>query len=126
MLKWKSLMVGAATFVATHAIIVAKWDVWFGGAHEPWFLNGGNGPLELTAGCLCVATIIAAALEARTQYESVIHGVNVAVGATIAAAVVLLAIGPGTLFPIVIAFCGGIAFVSTIVGAAVVAAFHVH
>ena len=39
---------------------------------------------------------------------------------------VLFAIGAGTLFPIVIAFCGGIALVSTIVGAAVVAAFHVH
>src|SRR5206468_1947824 len=85
MLKWKSLVLGAVTFLGTHAVIVARWGLWFNGTHAPWFLNDGAGAVGLTAGCLCVATMVAAALQARSQYESVIHGVNVAAGATIAA-----------------------------------------
>jgi hypothetical protein len=123
MLKWRSLLLGATTFLAAHTVIVAKWGVWFGGTHQPWFLNDGKGPLALMAACLCIAASIAAALSARNQYESVVHGVNVAVGATIAATAVLFFIGPGTIFPIVIAFCAMIALASAMVGATVVAAF---
>ena len=126
MLKSKSLVFGGVTFLATHAFIVAKWAEWFGGAYAPFFLNDGNGALGLTAGCLSVAAIVAAALQARTRLDSVLHGVNVAVGATVAATAVLITIGPGTMFPIAIAFCGGIAFVSTIVGASVFAALQGH
>lgn len=128
MLKWQSLGLGAVTFLGTHAVIVAKWTVWFGGgfggkAQDPWFLNDGNGPIGLTAGALCVAAMVAAALWAQSRGDSVRHGLNVALGATIAATAVLFSIGPGNLFPIVIVFCAGIALISTIVGASVVAAF---
>ena len=126
MLKWMaSLGLGAATFLATHIIIVVKWGLWFQGVNTttPWFLNDGSRAVGLTAGALCLAAGVAAALQARTQYESVMHGACVAVGATIAATAVAFSIGPGTIFPIVIAFCAAVAFVSTIVGASVVAAF---
>ena len=38
MLKWKSLVLGAVTFLGTHAVIVARWGLWFNGTHAPWFL----------------------------------------------------------------------------------------
>ncbi len=127
MLKWRSLGLGAATFITTHAVVVAKWNVWFGGGYggpqKPWFLNDGNGPIGLTAAALCIAAIAAAALWARSRGESVKHGLNLAVGATIAATAVLFSIGPGTLFPIVIVSCALLAATSTIAGAAIVAAF---
>jgi hypothetical protein len=127
MLKWQSLGLGAATFLATHAVVVSKWNVWFGGGYggpqKPWFLNDGNGPIELTAAALFIAAMAAAALWARSRGESVRHGLNVAVGATIAATAVLFSIGPGTLFPIVILSCAMLAAASAMAGAAIVAVF---
>jgi hypothetical protein len=126
--KWQSLGLGVATFLSTHAVIVAKWSVWFGGGysgvpHNPWFLNDGDGPIGITAGALCVAAMIAAALWARNRGDCVRHGLNVALGATVAATAILFSIGPGNLFPIVIGFCAIGALVSTMVGSSVVAAF---
>src|SRR5712671_4006766 len=117
MVKWQSLGLGAAAFLATHAVIVSKWGVWFGGGyngvpHDPWFLNDGDRPIALTAGALCVAAMIAAAIWARSRRDSVRHGLSVALGATVAATAVLFSIGPGTLFPIAIAFCAMVALAS--------------
>ena len=127
MLKWRSLGLGAATFLATHAVVVAKWNLWFGGGYgrpqKPWFLNDGNGPVALTAAALCIAAIAAAALWARSRGESIRHGLNVAMGATIASTAVLFSVGPGTIFPIVIVFSGAIALLSSAIGSLVVCPF---
>ena len=127
MLKWRSLGLGAATFLATHAVVVAKWNLWFGGGYggpqKPWFLNDGNGPVALTAAALCIAAMAAAALWARSRGESIRHGLNVAIGATIAATAVLFSVGPGTIFPIVIVFSGAIALFSSAIGSLVVCPF---
>jgi hypothetical protein len=124
MLKWRSLGLGAATFLATHAVVVAKWNLWFGGGYggpqKPWFLNDGNGPVALTAAALCIAATGAAALWAPSRGESVRHGLTVAAGATAAATAVLLSIGPGTIFPIVIVFIAAIALFSSAIGSMIV------
>jgi len=124
MLKWRSLGLGAATFLATHAVVMAKWNVWFGGGYggpqKPWFLNDGGGPVALTAAALCMAAMAAAALWARTRGETVRHGLNVAVGATMAATAVLFSMGAGTIFPIVIVFGAAIALFSSAIGSLIV------
>ena len=40
--QWKSLLLGAATFVVTHLVVVRTWAMWFDGQREPWFLNSGR------------------------------------------------------------------------------------
>jgi glucose-6-phosphate-specific signal transduction histidine kinase len=115
MMKWKSLVLGAATFAATHLVVVAKWGAWFGGQREPWFLNSG-GALGFTALCLLGAGFVASASWARHRVDVIAHGVNVAAGAALAMIVVLIAVGPGTIFPIVSVFGGMIVLFSAGVG----------
>jgi hypothetical protein len=119
--KWKGLLFGATIFIATHAVIVAKWDIWFGGAHRPWFLNGGNGAVVLTAACLFVAS--AAGAMCASPDDGLLYGVNVSVGACVAMTCVLFVIGPGPLFPIVIALGCSITGASCLGGWLIVLAF---
>jgi hypothetical protein len=119
MIKWRSVVLGAATFAATHLVVVAKWVPWFHGPHEPWFLNSGRA-VAFTAAALLLAGLAAGAWWARDRTDAVGHGVNVAAGALLAMIVVLVVVGPGTVFPIVIAFGGMIALFSSGAGALIV------
>ena len=42
MLRWTSLVLGAATFLAAHAVERALWRSWFSTEWEPFFMNSGR------------------------------------------------------------------------------------
>ena len=123
-LRWSSLASGGAAFAASHMVVVAKWGTWFdGGAWAPWFLNDGSRAVLLTALCLFCAALVVSLLWGRGVRDSVVHGVNVAIGAFAAMLVVLVAfVGSGTIFPIVLAAGGMVALVSTLVASGLAAA----
>ena len=83
-------------FVAAHEVEVLKWAAWFGGAHEPWFLNSGRA-VAFTMACLFVGSL--------TTWWLRLSGLMIAAGAAAAMTAVLFLKegGPGTIFPIVIA-----------------------
>lgn len=121
MIRVRALALGAAAFVISHAVESAMWQSTFapGSSVNPWFLNSGRA-VAFTAACLLAAAVVATALERRGPWRgrSVLPaGFNVAAGAWIAMAVVLATIGPGTIFPIALAFAAVVAAVSCGVGA---------
>lgn len=97
---------GAIGFVVAHAIEVAKWTAWFGGAEQPWFLNSGQAAM-FTLGSLLIVGLLAGWFR--------LSSVMVAAGAFVAMTMTLLLIegGPGTIFPIVLAG-GGLLIVAVI------------
>jgi len=116
---WKDIVAGGLTFVIAHAIEVVGWP-WFdpGRSSTPWFLNAGRAA-AFTAGCLVLAAAAATALAASVPGRGAIaRGGGIAVGAIAAMTIVLVARGPGTLFPIVLVFGAAIALASGVVGAA--------
>jgi hypothetical protein len=107
---------GAAAFLAAHGIEAALWTAWFqpGGGTSAWFLNTGRAAL-FTAACLALAGVIVGTRCAGGS-RSVAQGLWLALGALAAMTAVLLSSGPGTLFPIVLAFGAGIAAVAGVAG----------
>jgi hypothetical protein len=99
MVRWTSVLVGGAAFLAAHLVQTLAWRGWFHGTFEPWFLNSGRAA-AFTAALLAVAGALVSASDRR---ESIIRGANVAAGALAAMIVVLSVIGPGNLFPLVVA-----------------------
>jgi uncharacterized membrane protein len=102
-------------FLAAHAVMVAAWKTWFGPEWQPWFLNSGRGVL-FTMGCIVIAGFLANLL-AQDRHETLVHGGNVAAGAVIAMIATLFTLGPGTLFPIAIAFGSTLIIASSFAGA---------
>jgi hypothetical protein len=102
--RWKALAAGAVTFLVTHAIVVARWTEWFAPAadHVPWFLNSGRAAAFTFGVVFAVALLAGMALRPPVS-DAVLLGANVAGGATVAMVATLITIGPGTIFPIVIA-----------------------
>lgn len=113
MIRWTSVLVGGAAFVGAHLVQTLAWQTWFHGAYNPWFLNSGRA-VAFTAALLVLAGAIVSAADRR---ESIIRGANAAAGALAAMMATLAVVGPGNLFPIVIAFGAAIAIASTEVGA---------
>src|SRR5437763_10617386 len=54
-------VIGAAAFLAAHALDARHWSDWFNGEYEPWFLNSGRAVL-FTLGLLWMASALTAAL----------------------------------------------------------------
>ena len=100
MLRWTSLALGAATFLAAHAVERAFWRSWFSAEWEPFFMNSGRA-VALTAACILIAGLLAALL-ARDRRDALVHAGNVTAGAAAVMIFTLFAAGPGTLFPIAI------------------------
>ena len=113
MIRWTSVLVGGAAFLAAHLVQTLAWRTWFHGTFEPWFLNSGRA-VAFTAALLVVAGAVVSAPDRR---ESIIRGANVAAGSLVTMIVVLLVVGPGTLFPIAIAIGAVIAVASAGAGA---------
>lgn len=108
--------VGAAAFLAAHAIEVAGWRAWFGPQHEVWFLNSGRAA-AFTAACLFAVAFVAAIASRARRDEAIAYGGSPAAGAFVAMTAVLFATGPGTIFPIVLAFGAVFAIVTCVAGA---------
>src|SRR5476651_934093 len=92
--RWAGFAIGLLSFTASHAIEVAMWDSWFGGTHDPWFLNSGRAA-AFTMGCLFAASSVAGGLR--------LSGWPIGAGAVMAMAAVLMWGGGSTIFPIVLA-----------------------
>ena len=107
--------IGMLTFAGAHAIEVAMWSAWFGGAHEPWFLNAGSAA-GFTLACVFIAS---GGMSIRNPSGRPRRGVTLALGAIAAMTVVAFVKpgGPGTIFPIVWAVGGAFMLVSSMLGA---------
>jgi hypothetical protein len=98
---------GAAAFLAAHGVEVWLWRSAFApsGDSTPWFLNSGRA-VAFTAACLLLASAVHAALRRGPQGargSAVAPGLASAAGAWVAMAAVLAVLGPGNIFPIVLA-----------------------
>jgi hypothetical protein len=114
---FKSFTLGAAAFLAVHAVEVYRWRDWFdaAGRYKPWFLNTGP-----SAGAalfvFAVAGAWASALWARDGVDVGLQAFAVAAGAALAMTITLFVIGPGNIFPIVLISGAGLAAVSAVLG----------
>jgi hypothetical protein len=79
-----------------------------------WFLNSGRNVATIT----CVIAVVAALLAARRRWR-IDNTVAFALGILIAIVGTLFAIGPGTIFPIVIVIGAMVAGLAIVVGTAV-------
>lgn len=120
MRRWTALFLGAAAFLAAHLVEVREWQRWFapGSDFAPWFLNAGRA-VAFTAVCLFLAGVITGAVGPRTLREGAVLGGYAAAGAALAMTTVLVAAGPGTIFPIVLAVGYVVAAASAVSGALV-------
>ena len=114
----RNVALGAVAFAGAHAIEVARWREWFDpdGRYSPWFLNAG-GAVALTLGILALTTAATTCASVRTARDAAIQALTIACGAAAAMAVTLLVLGPGNIFPIVLAAGTGL-FVLSCAGAA--------
>ena len=112
MIRCKSALLGAGTFVVAHLIEAAWWTTWFRGVYAPWFLNSGRA-VAFTAGCQLLASAI---VSTRDPRETLIRGAHVAAGAAAAMVVVLAVVGPGTLFPIALTIGAIVMAAATVAG----------
>jgi hypothetical protein len=116
-MRWKSVVFGALAFAAAHAALRAVWGWADAGRADPaWFLNAGRG-VAVTSGCLFLAAALRAGVAARDAPAAVRDGANFGLGAVLAMAVTLVAIGPGTLFPIALAIGAIVVGASSVAGA---------
>ena len=115
MIRQKLLFLGAATFLAAHAVEVAMWSAWFDGRYAPWFLNSSRAVALTAASLLVVGAIVA--LTGFDRQRWLIVGLNLAAGAAAAMIVVLFAVGPGTLFPIAMVIGTLVVGASSVAGA---------
>lgn len=114
MIRWKSLVSGAAAFLVAHVAEVAAWSWLFGeNAVTPWFMNSARAG----AFTILLLGVVAGLTAARDLGESLVRGLNIGLGATAALVVVLLATGPGTLFPIAIAIGLAVVVTASVIGA---------
>jgi hypothetical protein len=117
MLRWKSMVVGGLAFLVSHALEVVEWRAFDpAGAHRPWFLNAG-GAVLFTASWLVAAAAVEGAVAARDPRDAIGRGAQIAAGAIVAMIVVILFVGPGTLFPIAVAIGAVVAAVAAVSGA---------
>ena len=99
MIRLKSVVVGGAAFLVSHALEVFGWASFDpGGAHRPWFLNAGAA-VAFTAVLLLAAAALEGAVAATDRRDAIVRGLNVAAGAVVAMIVVIVAAGPGKLVP---------------------------
>jgi len=114
MTRWRSLMFGAATFLVAHLIERSTWSSLFAGsAATPWFMNA----FRAGAFTALLLWLVAGLTAARDVGDALVRGLNVGLGAAAAMIVVLAVIGPGTLFPIVIAVGTAIVVTASVSGA---------
>src|SRR5262249_28734431 len=101
-------------FFVAHLIEAAAWSSLFAGdTVTPWFMNTPRAG-AFTALLLGIVAGVAAPKDVG---EAIVRGLNVGLGATAAAVIVLAGVGPGTLFPIAIVTGMAIVVTASVVGA---------
>ena len=114
MIRWKSLGIGAAAFTVAHLVEIAAWSSLFAGnTFAPWFLNSSRAGAFTALSLALVAALTAG----HAISEAIVRGINVGVGAAAAMIIVLMAVGPGTLFPIAVAIGLSIVVTASVAGA---------
>jgi hypothetical protein len=118
---WTRLLVGAATFLGVHLVVVSQWHDWFKGsdAYGPWFMNA-SGTVAFAVGVFLIVNLAVALAGGHHAPEQVVlRACHVAAGAAVVMTIVLFTYpgGPGTLFPIAIAIGVVLITVSSVAGA---------
>ena len=117
MLRWKSFVLGAVAFLAAHIVQVSRWD-WFESPalHPAWFLNSGRA-VGLTFCCLFLVSAAVSAL-ADADHKAVFRSeANLFAGSLMLMLVVLIFVGPGSIFPIVIVVGAAVLLFGIVLGA---------
>jgi hypothetical protein len=116
--RWRDVVLGAATFLAAHAVEVWAWRAWFAprGDFGAWFLNSGRA-VAVTVLCLFVVSLVSGAVGSAGQRDSLLRGASFSGGAIAVMTVVLFTIGPGTIWPIVLISGAAIIAASGVIGA---------
>jgi len=114
---FKNLILGAAAFITAHAVEVYRWRDWFDASNQsgPWFLNNGTA-VAVTSAAVAGAAALSALLWARNGRHAARQSLEVAAGAVLAMAITLVVVGPGNIFPIVVAVGTMILTVSALMG----------
>jgi hypothetical protein len=108
---------GVSAFVLADALTVREWAV-LGGRFQPWFLNSG-GAVALTAGLCAAAAAIAAGVDRRAPFIK-IAALNAAGAFAASLVVIVVRVGGGNLFPIVVVLDALVLLASSAAGAGVV------
>ena len=104
--QWRSGLLGALAVAGVQIPLLLATPPVPGMSSPGWFLNSGRNVL-LVAAVLAAGAAVLTARKAASDRDAVLYGL----GAIAAMIATLVVIGPGTIFPIVIAFgCGLIAF----------------
>ena len=96
--------IGFATFFGANALIGS------------WFLDSGTAAVSMLGALFAVAALVGATVRSG---HPLTRGLGVAAGACAAMTLVLFRVGPGTIFPIVLAFGGALITVTSVAGAVV-------
>jgi hypothetical protein len=99
MSTWLALLGGAVLFVSVQGLLFLTAVPIPGRTNSGWFLNSGRGVAAVALACAVVGALIGFG-----RRDSVREGTMVGGGAVLAMTAVLFVIGPGNIFPIVIAF----------------------
>jgi hypothetical protein len=102
-------------FVFLGGMAVSVAEYWF---TRSWWLNSGQGVATMVVS-LALASIVVGAIFRRNGRQWARAAGLFAAGAFGGQAVVLFLVGPGTIFPIVLFFCGVFTFFAVGVGASV-------
>lgn len=99
-IRWTLVLIGAATFLAAHAIEVAA-DI---GGNDPWFISTAPSAL-FTAAAMIAAGLLVGAWKGGTYPDAYVSAMALTAGAAVPLVVTLFSHpnGPGNLFPIALA-----------------------
>jgi hypothetical protein len=113
----KNVILGGAAFLAAHALEAYRWREWFNPSTNsgPWFLNSGTA-IAATSAAVAAAAALSTMLWARSGRRAWRQSLEVASGAALAMAITLFVVGPGNIFPIVLAIGTMVLTVSSLLG----------
>ena len=112
-----SFVVGVSAFALLQLFLKATWSKWFGWqkVSEAWFLNSGRSAL-LTIAVLFAAAVGLGVVVHRLQRRWAPAATAMALGVCAAMCAILIAMGPGNIWPIVLVIGGIVTAVPVILG----------
>ncbi|MBP7147873.1 MAG: hypothetical protein KBD01_10040 [Acidobacteria bacterium] len=112
-----SFALGLGVFLLLQLLLVLTWELVFAWAevHEPWFLNSGK---ALVSSCAFIFICTVVILLARRR-SSIADVLALTAGIVLGSAIVLVSLGAGNIWPLVLIFGSVLCTVSVVLGAAV-------